>query len=121
MALPLLSHPFMPKQAAKDKRLTGPKSAKKQHPRSDAVTSLTVDASNTAIGGQLEQRHGRLWVSLAFFFRKLSEAEQKYSAFDRELLASYAAVKHFRHFLEGRPFTIFTDHKPPYNGLEQSQ
>ena len=82
------------------------------HPRSDAVTSLTVDASNTAIGGQLEQRHGRLWVPLAFFSRKLSEAEQKYSAFDRELLASYAAVKHFRHFLEGRPFTIFTDHKP---------
>ena len=53
------------------------------HPRSDAVTSLTVDASNTAIGGQLEQRHGRLWVPLAFFSRKLSEAEQKYSAFDR--------------------------------------
>ncbi|GFR66903.1 Pol polyprotein [Elysia marginata] len=82
------------------------------HPRSDAVTSLTVDASNKAIGGQLEQRHGRLWVPIAFFSRKLSEAEQKYSAFDRELLASYAAVKHFRHFLEGRPFTIFTDHKP---------
>ncbi|GFR58209.1 Pol polyprotein [Elysia marginata] len=82
------------------------------HPRSDAVTSLTVDALNKAIGSQLEQRHGRLWVPTAFFSRKLSEAEQKYSAFDRELLASYAAVKHFRHFLEGRPFTIFTDHKP---------
>ena len=82
------------------------------HPRSDAITSLTVDASNTAIGGQLEQRHGRLRVPLAFFSSKLSEAEQKYSAFDRELLTSYAAVKHFRHFLEGRPFSIFTDHKP---------
>ena len=82
------------------------------HPLSGAVTSLTIDASNTAIGGQLKQRQGRLWVPLAFFSRKLSEAEQKCSAFDRELLASYAAVKHFRHFLEGRPFTIFTDHKP---------
>ncbi|GFO45008.1 hypothetical protein PoB_007151300 [Plakobranchus ocellatus] len=44
--------------------------------------------------------------------RKLSDAEKKYSAFDRELLASYSAVKHFRHFLEGRPFTLYTDHKP---------
>ena len=32
--------------------------------------------------------------------------------FDRELLAIFEAVKHFRHFLEGKNFTIFTDHKP---------
>ncbi|GFN79523.1 Pol polyprotein [Plakobranchus ocellatus] len=44
--------------------------------------------------------------------KKLSDAEKKYSAFDRELLASYSAVIHFRHFLEGRPFTLYTDHKP---------
>ena len=50
-------------------------------------------------------------MPLAFFSRKLSDAEKKYSAFDRELLASYSAVKHFRHFLEGRPFTLYTDHK----------
>jgi cleavage and polyadenylation specificity factor subunit 1 len=31
---------------------------------------------------------------------------------DRELLAMYGAVKHFRHMLEVRHFTIFTDHKP---------
>ena len=30
----------------------------------------------------------------------------------RELLAIYLAVKHFRHFLEGRQFHICTDHKP---------
>ncbi len=32
--------------------------------------------------------------------------------FDRELLAAFLSVKHFRFFLEGRPFTLFTDHKP---------
>ena len=42
----------------------------------------------------------------------MSTAEKKYSAFDRELLALYLAVKHFRSSLEGRPFTIYTDHKP---------
>ena len=82
------------------------------HPRSDAATSITVDASDTAIGGQLEQRFGRTWKPIAFFSRKLSTAEAKYSAFDRELLAVFAAIKHFRHFLEGRSFTAFTDHKP---------
>ena len=29
-----------------------------------------------------------------------------------ELLAAYSAVKHFRFLLEGRNFTLFTDHKP---------
>ena len=46
------------------------------HPQTDAPTSLTVDASNTAIGAQLEQRQGQSWVPLAFFSRKLSETEK---------------------------------------------
>ena len=29
-----------------------------------------------------------------------------------ELLAVYQAIKHFRHFVEGRTFFILTDHKP---------
>ena len=82
------------------------------HPRSNAPTSLTVDASNTAIGGQIEQLHSGSWVPIAFFSRKLSVSEKKYSAFDRELLAAYNAIKHFRYLLEGRPFTLYTDHKP---------
>jgi len=82
------------------------------HPRPDAATSITVDASDVAIGAQLEQlQHGR-WVPIAFFSKKLSSAERKYSAFDKELLACYLAIKHFRHFVEGRNFTLYTDHKP---------
>ena len=30
---------------------------------------------------------------------------------DRELLAAFSAVKHLRFLLEGRSFTLFTDHK----------
>ena len=29
-----------------------------------------------------------------------------------ELLAIYLGIKHFRHFLEGRSFAVYTDHKP---------
>lgn len=43
---------------------------------------------------------------------RLYNSERKYAAYDRELLAIYDAVRYFRHFVEGRPFTVFTDHKP---------
>ena len=36
----------------------------------------------------------------------------RYSAFDRELFACFAGIRHFRYMLEGRPFTIYTNHKP---------
>ena len=90
------------------------------HPRPNAPTSITSDASDIAIGGQLEQKHGNTWKPIAFFSRKLSTAEKNYSAFDRELLAVYSAVKHFRHFIEGRSFTAFTDHKPLTNAFDSA-
>jgi hypothetical protein len=55
---------------------------------------------------------GRPLAALGFFSRKLDSAQVKYSAFDRELLACFQAIRHFRFMLEGRPFTLFTDHKP---------
>ena len=82
------------------------------HPQTSAATALTVDASDTALGGVLEQFIDDQWQPLAFFSRKLRPPEQRYSTFDRELLAIHLGVRHFRYFLEGRPFTIFTDHKP---------
>ena len=82
------------------------------HPRPYVKTSTTVDASDSAIGAQLEQLQKGCWVPLAFFSRKLSTTEKKYSAFDRELLSAYQAVKHFRHYIEAKPFTLYTDHKP---------
>jgi hypothetical protein len=41
-----------------------------------------------------------------------SDKESHYSTFDCELLAAQAAIKHFRHFCEGRAFQLWTDHKP---------
>ena len=83
------------------------------HPHADKPTALTVDASGTAVGAVLEQNSdGSDWKPVAFFSRKLRPAEQNYSAFDRELLAAYLAIRHFRYFPEGRSFTLFTDHKP---------
>lgn len=82
------------------------------HPRADAPTAITVDASNLAVGAVLEQFMDGQWKPLAFFSRRLRPPEQKYSAFDRELLGLYLAVRQFRYFLEGREFVAYTDHKP---------
>ena len=82
------------------------------HPDPQAPTALTVDASDVAVGGVLEQRAGNAWRPLAFFSRHLRPPELKYSAFDRELLGLHLATRHFRYFLEGRQFTAYTDHLP---------
>uniref|UniRef100_A0A5S6QAW0 RNA-directed DNA polymerase n=1 Tax=Trichuris muris TaxID=70415 RepID=A0A5S6QAW0_TRIMR len=82
------------------------------HPRPNALIAVTAHASNTSVGAALEQLVNNNWQPLAFFSRRLRVPEQKYSAFDRELLALYLAIRHFRYFLEGREFIAFTDHKP---------
>nr|VZI14960.1 unnamed protein product [Spirometra erinaceieuropaei] len=82
------------------------------HPAPEAQLSLMVDASTVAVGAVLQQHLAGSTQPLAFFSKKLLPAETRYSTFGRELLAIYLAVKHFRHFLEGRDFTLFTDHTP---------
>ena len=70
------------------------------------------DESDNAVGAVLQQFINDQWCPVAFFSKKLKPAETKYSTFDRELLAVYLAIKQFRHFVEGRQFSITTDHKP---------
>ena len=93
---------------------------KLSHPSTDdtVALALTCDASDVAVGAVLAQ--GPHQEPLGFFSRKLSSAEKKYSAFDRELLAIYLSIFHFRHHLEGRCFTVWTDHKPLCGALSSS-
>ena len=84
-------------------------------------TRLALDASNSAIGAELSQYSAdHEWRPIAFYSKSLTPAEKKYSAFDRELLAIYLSIKHFRHFLEGRSFHVLSDHKPLTFALESS-
>ncbi|GFX43937.1 retrovirus-related Pol polyprotein from transposon opus [Trichonephila clavipes] len=82
------------------------------HPSPSAPLALHVDASDYAIGGALHQVVDSELQPLAFFSRKLTSSEKSYSAYNRELLAIYSAIRHFRYMLEARDFTVFTDHKP---------
>ena len=56
--------------------------------------------------------HDKGWLQVAFYSKTLSPAERNYSTFDCELLAAVMEVKKFRHFIEGWPFTLKSDHKP---------
>jgi hypothetical protein len=84
------------------------------HPTPGAEICLMVDASANHVGAALQQRPSpsSSWQPLGFFSKKLNPTQQCYSAFDRELLACTAGIRHFRHMLDGREFSILTDHKP---------
>jgi hypothetical protein len=87
------------------------------HPAPNAVLSLATDASDTHVGGVLQQLNGGRWQPLASYSKKLSGAGTRYSTFDRELLAAFNTVRHFRFLLEGRRFRLLTDHKPLVTSL----
>ena len=78
----------------------------------NAPTQLVTDASDTAVGAAIQQTVAGVTEPVAFFSKSLTSAQKKWSTFDRELLAIFLALKHFKYFLDGRPFTICTDHKP---------
>jgi len=101
------------------------------HPCPSATLSLATDASDSHVGGVLQQKVGKDWEPLGFFSHKLSKTEQNYSTFDRELLAAFTGIRHFRTRLDGRQFQLWTDHKPlvaalhrvspPWSGRQQRQ
>jgi hypothetical protein len=71
---------------------------------------VTTDASDVAVGAELSQYVDGAWHPVAFDSRKLSPAEKKYPTHERELLAIIHSLKVWRHYLEGRRFTVLTDH-----------
>ncbi|KAL5466932.1 hypothetical protein EMCRGX_G031095 [Ephydatia muelleri] len=70
--------------------------------------TLLTDASAVGIGAVLEQEGH----PIAYASRSLTPSERQYSVIERECLAAVFAVKQFRHYLLGRPFSLHTDHQP---------
>ena len=83
-----------------------------QYPNFEEKFILTTDASNYAIGAVLSQGPIGKDLPIAYASRTLDKAEEKYSTIEKELLAIFWAVNHFRPYLYGREFTLITDHKP---------
>lgn len=81
-----------------------------KYPDFNCEFNLTTDASGTALGAVLSQ--GDQDLPIAFASRTLNRAERNYSTIERELLAIVWSVNHFRPYLYGKKFNIYTDHKP---------
>ncbi|MEE3023034.1 MAG: reverse transcriptase family protein, partial [SAR324 cluster bacterium] len=81
------------------------------HPDPSLPLAVTTDASDVAIGGVIEQRGPEGWEPLAFFSKKLSKGQAAWCPYDRELMAAHQGIRHFKHMVEGRAFTLYTDHQ----------
>ena len=76
--------------------------------------SINTDASDTALGAVLTQGAGPSERVIAYESRKLNQAEKNYPVHDRELLSVVHALRSWRHYLLGTPFTVTvkTDNTP---------
>eukprot|EP00253_Pinus_taeda_P018052 PITA_18052 len=74
-------------------------------PDFNKLFQVRCDASGTAIGAVLSQED-RPFV---YFSEKLNESRQKYSTYDKEFYAIVHALKHWRHYLLGNEFVLFSD------------
>ena len=77
------------------------------YPDYDKVFEVYTDISSTQLGSVITQ----LNRPLAFFSRKLSETQQKYSVTKIELLAIVETFKEFKGMLWGQQLVVYTDHR----------
>jgi hypothetical protein len=68
---------------------------------------IYMDASAMQLGAMIAQGNR----PIAFFRRKLSKMQQKYSVTKIELLAIVETLKEFKEMLWGQSIKVFTDHK----------
>uniref|UniRef100_A0A914Y9W7 RNA-directed DNA polymerase n=1 Tax=Panagrolaimus superbus TaxID=310955 RepID=A0A914Y9W7_9BILA len=74
--------------------------------------TVAADASQYGMGGVLAHVFpDGSERPIQFFSRALNTAQTKYSQTEKEALALITAVKIFHRYLEGRHFTLYTDHK----------
>jgi hypothetical protein len=68
---------------------------------------IYTDASSMQLGAVITQDSR----PIAFFSRKLSKTQQKYSVIEIELLAIVETLKEFKGMLWGQDIKVYTDHK----------
>jgi hypothetical protein len=74
---------------------------------------VEADASEGAIGAILSQKQNDEWRPVAFISHSLTETEQNYEIYDKEMLAIMFALSEWCSILLGttEEFEIFTDHQ----------
>ena len=91
----------------KQKLLSAPVLA---YPDPEIEFILDTDASAYGIGAVLSQVQDGQERVVAYSSRSMTKEERRYCVTRKELLAVVFFMKHFRHYLYGRKFTVRTDH-----------
>ena len=76
------------------------------HPDFSKPFDVHMDSSDYQLGGVISQ-NGK---PIAFFSKKLNQAQKKYPITEKELLSITETLKEFRYLLLGNRVTVYTDH-----------
>jgi hypothetical protein len=77
------------------------------YPNFNETFDIHTDASDRQLGAVISQAG----LPIAFYSRKLNNAQKNYTTTERELLAIVETLKEFRNILLGQRIKIYTDHK----------
>ena len=82
-------------------------------PRTDTDFIVTVDASKTAVGGELSQvQEDGMVHPVAYFSNSLKEAQRGWAPYTQEAFALVIATRHWDTYLRGNKFVFNSDHNP---------
>ena len=82
---------------------------------------IHTDASKIGIGAVLMQTHSNGDLPVAYLSKKFTTTQMNWPATEQECYAIIYAIEKWHKYLDGREFTIETDHKPllPFNKKQQ--
>ncbi|CAF4413388.1 unnamed protein product [Rotaria sp. Silwood2] len=90
-------------------------------PNEQLPFKIQTDASKIGIGAVLMQTHPNGDLPIAYLSKKFTSTQMNWPATEQECYAIIYAIEKWHKYLDERPFTIETDHKPllPFNLKQQ--
>ncbi|UYV62285.1 K02A2.6-like, partial [Cordylochernes scorpioides] len=82
------------------------------HPTIGVPFILNTDASGIAVGACLQQEVKGTVRPIAYYSKRLTGPEIRYSTIEKEAYAVVLSLQHFKHLLAGSKVEVHTDHKP---------